>query len=1495
MDNAQRRVALRPVIAGLLSLLLFLGVLGTATAGSARADSAPLDPTAVSTPTTVSADPLPTVQMNGVAWAQVVVGNTVYVAGRFTSARPAGAAAGSQETPRGNLLAYDIRTGVLVNSWAPSLNAQALAIAASPDGSRIYVGGDFTAVNGTTRNRIAALDPTTGALVAGFAPSASNQVRALAATNSTVYFGGSFAAVGGVARARVAAVQSSNGALLPWNPTLQPGPTAGNNDPAKSAAQNAQTSTEVLALVVVGNGARVVAAGRFDQLNNVKSTGVGALDATTGATLPFAANQQITNQGINSAIYSLSTDGTNVYGTGYDFYGPGNLEGAFAASVDGGAPLWFNSCLGDTYSSYPLGGTLYQATHAHNCGPINGYPEQNPRVNKFATAVSLAATGRSTGDFNGQPSPTLLSWFPAFTAGSVTGQFQAGWTVTGNSQYVVYGGEFPRVNGTPQAGLVRFATPDIAPNKVAPVYDPTMKPTPFALPGGGVRLSWPTTWDYDNQVLTYDVYRSDRPSTIIGTVTAASQWWDRPATGIVDRAAAPGVAYTYKVNVRDPFGNQYRSGNSVSVTASATTAPPGLYSDTVTADLPSHYWRLGEPTGRTGFDQAGFDDLRLDAGVALGGSGALTGNTDTAATFSGGSTGLAATTAPVAGPQVFSIEAWFQTTSTAGGKIVGFGSSATGESGSYDRHIYMDAAGRVTMGIYDGNLQTVTSPGALNDGVWHHVVGTYGNGTVALYVDGVLSGTRTGAAGAQAYRGYWRIGGDNTWAGARYFAGRIDEVAVYPTVLTESQVRQHHAVGATGAAFNAPPTAAFTSVANGLTVAFDGSASTDPDGTVARWSWAFGDGSTGEGSTTSHDFAAPGSYRVTLTVTDALSKTASVTQVIAVVSSGVAGSEYSRAVLADAPDHFWRLGDTSGDMVDSAGTLDLSVNAGVTRGASGAILSDADSAADFDGVGGLAATQTPIPGPTTFSLEAWFQTTSTAGGKIVGFGNRSSGTSGSYDRHLYLDAEGTVAFGTYTGQTNVVHSASGYNDGRWHHVVATISPAGMTIYVDGQAGTTSANTGSQAYTGFWRVGGDSSWSGAPYFDGAIDDVAVYPVALSAEQAAAHHDLGATATNVAPTASFTSSVSSTSAAFDGSTSADSDGQVTGYAWEFGDGSTGTGATTTHTYGTPGTYPVRLSVTDDRGATTSTSQQVTVVAPPNAAPTAVVASTTINLSVRFDGSGSTDSDGTVASYAWDFGDGSTGTGAVVTHAYTVAGTYTATLSVADQLGAIGTATATVTVTTPAVPTEIASDTFNRTTTGGLGTADVGGAWTATAGAARQSVTPGTATFATTPGTNTGSVIAAATGTSVSVRTTVTLSALPSAGAESVYVTGRRASGQEYAARVRILANGTVGVAAARLTGTTSESLIGAEVVVPGLTYTAGTPLVVRFDITGTGTTTLAVTVSAAGATPPSTPVLTRTDATAALQGPGQSGLLAYLSGSATGSVAVRFTAYSVVPIG
>ena len=125
----------------------------------AAADTNPPDATL---PATVSSDPLPTAQINGVVWSQVVVGDQVFVGGEFSRARPAGAAPGAQQVVRTNLMSYSVRTGVMT-SFAPVLNGEVKHLAAF--GDTVYAAGQFTSVSGSTRYRVAAFSATTGALL----------------------------------------------------------------------------------------------------------------------------------------------------------------------------------------------------------------------------------------------------------------------------------------------------------------------------------------------------------------------------------------------------------------------------------------------------------------------------------------------------------------------------------------------------------------------------------------------------------------------------------------------------------------------------------------------------------------------------------------------------------------------------------------------------------------------------------------------------------------------------------------------------------------------------------------------------------------------------------------------------------------------------------------------------------------------------------------------------------------------------------------------------------------------------------------------------------------------------------------------------------------------------------------------------------------------------------------------------------------------------------
>ena len=1188
----------RKLTAGVSAFLLTITGLavGVVAAPAAAADTSPIKQIDSSQ---VSADALPTVQIDGVAWDQVINGNTVYVGGQFANARPAGAAAGTNLTPRGNLLAYNLTTGALITSFAPTLNAQIKKMAVSPDGTRLYVVGQFTQVNGQNRYRVAAFNTATGALISNFAPVVNSTVAAVVATNTTVYIGGAFSSSGSSFRTRLAAYNASTGARLNWTPA----PDAGVN-----------------AMTLASDGT-IIVGGSFQNVNGSPAYGLAKLDPTTGALLPWNTTNLIRNAGANSAILSLKSDGDQVYGSGYHFGSGGNLEGIFSANAVTGDIKWVEDCHGDTYDVWPgSANTVYSVSHAHYCGNLGGFPQSEPNwgVNMKR---SLAFTKDVTGtlghdphgyyDFYGTPSPSMVNWFPLLSAGTYTGKSQAAWSVTGNSQYVILGGEFPSVNGTAQQGLVRFAIRSIAPNQSGPVYSGSQSnPSLVALPSGKVRVAWQANTDRDDLTLNYTLTRN---GVTVNQTSDSSPFWARANMGYIDSNVTAGQSYTYRLTATDPSGNFTRSDN-VSITVPAGGSTNG-YAQKVIADGASSYWPLNESTGTALLDNAGFNDIDTSASVTRGTAGAIPG--DTATTFDGATS--SSTRTPIAGPNTFTSQVWIKTSTTSGGKILGFGGSKTGNSGSYDRHVYMDNAGRIWFGVYPNGVATLNSDASYNDGQWHQITTSLGPDGMKLYIDAKLIGQRGDVTYGQDYSGYWRVGGDNIggWPNqpaSNTFAGAIDDVAIYPTVLTRQTINAQW-------------------VASGRT-------STIP--------------------------AAP-------------------------------ADTYGAAVFNDNPNLFWRLGEsgetTAADASPNGDQTGIYQN-GVTLGATGGIKGTSNTAASFDGNDDFVASTKTYNNPKNYSVEAWFKTTTTNGGKIIGLGASQTGTSGGYDRHVYMNNDGKVTFGVWTGFTNTITSNTALNDGVWHHVVASQSTAdGMKMYIDGALVGTNGQTDAQDYVGYWRVGGDNHWGCcSPFVTATIDDAAVYGYVLTGAQVANHFNLGNTvvAANQAPVAGFTSSSVYLDATFT-NTSTDPDGTIAASEWNFGDSTPlSTTASPTHSYAQAGTYTVSLKVTDNKGETNVVTHPVTVTAPAaNVPPTAGISVTSQNLlTVNVSGSGSADGDGTIVDYAWDFGDSGTASGVTASHTYTAAGTYTVTLTVKDDDGASTSTTQSVTVSGPVNQAPVAS---------------------------------------------------------------------------------------------------------------------------------------------------------------------------------------------------------------
>lgn len=185
-------------------------------------------------------------------------------------------------------------------------------------------------------------------------------------------------------------------------------------------------------------------------------------------------------------------------------------------------------------------------------------------------------------------------------------------------------------------------------------------------------------------------------------------------------------------------------------------------------------------------------------------------------------------------------------------------------------------------------------------------------------------------------------------------------------------------------------------------------------------------------------------------------------------------------------------------------------------------------------------------------------------------------------------------------------------------------------------------------------------------------------------------------NSPPVASFTAAPATGSAPLivhlDGSASTDPDGDVLTYNWTVNDGDIMDTASGFHTFNAPGTYIVELVVTDTFGNQAVMTRAILVTAPENDSPTASFTAVPLTgeapLLVVFDAAASEDSDGSIASYEWDFGDASTGAGVNGTHTFASQGAYIVTLTVTDDEGGTDTATTVVLATEPGNQVPVAS---------------------------------------------------------------------------------------------------------------------------------------------------------------------------------------------------------------
>lgn len=756
-------------------------------AGTQTAQAAPPAKAALAPDSTLSGTASSIYQTDGTVWATKIGGGVIYAGGAFTHVRPPGSAAGKNQTSRTYLAAFNASTGV-VTSFNPTLNGTVYGITLSPDGSTVYIAGTFTTVNGTTRNHFAAL--TSAGTLTSWNPNATGgNGYSVALGSNGIYVGGTFGKVGGTAHARLAEVSSTTGSLI--------------------TAFTATADAEVSSMAVTDDGSnRLIVGGNFNTIAGASHHALASLNPTTGADQSWAGDGILPNvpgdgsnpfSGCTSVVDELLYSNGVVYVAG-DGAQPGCFDGDFAVTTAGGGTLlWNNACEGATAALVILNGVLYKGSHMHDCaydpgGPNGGFVGSFDRNNR--AAYHLIGQSLTDGSF--------IHWAPNTNGGAP--KYLGPYTMATDGTQLVVGGEFSQVNGVNQQGLTRFQ-PKSASGNAAPVK-PTAAPAAQVTGAGKVAVSVPTTYDYDNGTLTYNLYRG---STLVASSSAVESWpWSGPMVRFNVTVPSTTASYQFRYTATDGTSTTGYSPYSTAVTASTANAP-AAYATTVTSANPHLWWRLNN--GDTS-DSSGNGLAAVLAGGATGdASGAIPGS---GSVDLDGSTGYVSSAGADPLSSSFSESVWFEGSALDGGTLLGRSHNQTGTDPAADRAIWLDDDGQLAFAMdaqANGGMPgppnaTIRSSRAYDDGRWHQAVATYDGTTMSLYVDGALVASTTATSNPGSGNYYYRAGyvdisglsavfGTNSTANTApnsyFFDGSIDEVSFYNTALSAAQVSAQYA------------------------------------------------------------------------------------------------------------------------------------------------------------------------------------------------------------------------------------------------------------------------------------------------------------------------------------------------------------------------------------------------------------------------------------------------------------------------------------------------------------------------------------------------------------------------------------------------------------------------------------------------------------------------------------------------------------------------------
>ncbi|MGW5768767.1 LamG-like jellyroll fold domain-containing protein [Streptomyces longwoodensis] len=498
------------------------------------------------------------------------------------------------------------------------------------------------------------------------------------------------------------------------------------------------------------------------------------------------------------------------------------------------------------------------------------------------------------------------------------------------------------------------------------------------------------------------------------------------------------------------------NGGTWKVAAPAYSTSSSSYADTIQRSGPTGYWRLGERGGAIAASPLGDGYAgTYGDGAHPGSAGIFADGDDTAASLSGDG----AVELPVESlgtSTAMSLELWFKTTGPgvlATNQDAEFGDTPAG----WRPMLLIDAAGKLR-GRLSSAGSSLLSKETVTDDKWHHVLLTGNAGIQALILDGDYQASTTTGVPADRYShvflggGYSSTGWDGQAAGYRNFTGQIDEVAFYDKPLVNF-------TQSAGAWKYTPPTVGQTDTAN--------------QHIQARRSLVAG-----------------------------------------------RGDQYDGVTLADAPAAYWRLGESEGTALSSeiggsamSATFRPDTGATSQLAQSGVFGAGDDRAIKLSSGGTAQLPSATITGTTDLSAEMWFRTT-TPSGVLLAFQNAPVGqTPTSALPVLNVDGAGKLRGRFYLAggaSAAPITSPQAVTDGEWHHVVLSAATTTQSLYLDGvKLGSIDAAVADQTRTYAYLGGGyaNGGWmdltAGTYYFNGQIDEAALYRSTLTGDQVSNH--------------------------------------------------------------------------------------------------------------------------------------------------------------------------------------------------------------------------------------------------------------------------------------------------------------------------------------------------------------------------------------------------------